>query len=142
MQKTLSLTALLLLAGCGCLKGISLAPEMSAIDLKRAQAGSVRVGVRWQFSQCCPTSEQETVALRLQTEVADLFTNLVAGKIELDRYNQLVRAAQDAIKNVILVCAVAARGDPEHLALGSPALVQKAWHDCGVACRRIKAASR
>lgn len=92
-----------LMAGC-CLQQLTLKPELSAADLKTLTAGNASVDVTLKFPECCPSRQQKDIALQLQQKVEQAYEQVLAGKIQLEQYNAYVRAANDAIEGVILVC--------------------------------------
>ena len=132
----LALTASLGLAACGCLEEVSLRPELTVSDVAKAQAGTGSVEVIWRFKDCCPSSEQEAIALRLQEGVAELWDRLVRGEVDVDRYNTLVRAAHKAITEVILVCSARDEGRASERSAAA------AWSDCSRVADRISTAVR
>lgn len=89
--------------GC-CLKELTLKSEINAVDLKAVSAGTIKPEVNFEFKECCPTSKQEKEALKLQSKLNDLFDKYANGQITSEQYNQIVKAAHDAINDVILVC--------------------------------------
>jgi hypothetical protein len=115
---------------------VTLRPELSVTELATARAGSGAVEVVWRFKDCCPSAEQEAVALQLQRGVEELWNQLVAGELELERYNGLVRAAHDAITQVILVCSAAHQG-----AL-TERDVDAAWAGCSAVANRVSDVAR
>ena len=87
-----------------CLSSIEIKPEMSALDLKTAQAGKLSVSAKFMFKDCCPTKQQENIALQIQQKIAELFDKVVRNEISLASYNEKVQAASNAIEKVVLVC--------------------------------------
>lgn len=118
-----------LAASCGCIDEITLRPEMSVEDLALARTGAAAVDVTFKFKDCCPSSEQTDIALALQGSICELWDELVAGHVDLQRYNDLVRAAHDSILQVILVCS--SPSTPSD----SPQL-KDAWARCGAVADR------
>lgn len=120
------------LTACSCLEELHVKPELTASELEKAKLGGVALDVVWKFKDCCPTGEQRDVALALQRRIGDLFEEVVAGKISLERYNRLVRAAQNAITEVILVCAAQGKRapDPRLEEITRPEALQQAWRTC------------
>jgi hypothetical protein len=98
-----SIATLLLLPGC-CLREIKLKPELGATDFAAAKAGTATFETTIAFKECCPTKEQKKLALDLQKKTAALYDRLLAGEIEIERYNALINAANASITNVILIC--------------------------------------
>lgn len=94
----------LFMEGC-CLKSITLKPELNAVDLKTAKAGSANFEAKLDFKDCCPSKEQEALALKVQSAAQNLYDKLLNNEITLEEYNKKVQAAKDAIENVILVCS-------------------------------------
>ncbi|MBI3582359.1 MAG: hypothetical protein HY096_00225 [Nitrospinae bacterium] len=94
----------LLLGGC-CLKSINLKPELNALDLKAVKAGSADFNVIFEFKDCCPTDKQKEIALKMQDSVQKDYEKLQKGEITLDKFNEAIKAAKDAIEGVILVCS-------------------------------------
>ena len=94
----------LFLEGC-CLKSVTLKPELNAVDLKTAKAGSANFEAKLDFKDCCPSKEQEALALKVQDGVQKLYDKLLNNEITLEEYNKKIQAAKDAIENVILICS-------------------------------------
>lgn len=97
----------LLISGC-CLKSVNLKPELNAIDLKAAKAGSASFDAKFEFKDCCPTDKQKELALKIQDAVQRDYEKLLKGEIPLDEFNNHIKAAKDAIESVILVCSAKA----------------------------------
>lgn len=97
-------TAIFGLSGC-CMKSIQIKPQMDALDLQTAQAGSLSANIAIDFKECCPSKEQEAIALKMQSSMADLYTQLLNNEISQEDYNYKINAATNAIENVVLICA-------------------------------------
>lgn len=97
-------TAIFGLSGC-CMKSIQMKPQMDALDLQTAQAGSLSANIIINFKECCPSKEQEKIALTVQSKITDLYTKLLNDEISMEEYNEKINAATNAIENVVLVCS-------------------------------------
>ncbi|MBS0160197.1 MAG: hypothetical protein JSS26_16600 [Nitrospira sp.] len=95
--------AFIVSAGC-CLDSIKLKPQLDTVDLKTAKAGSASFDVDFKLQECCPEDKQKELALGLQEKIRNQFNKLLLSEITLETYNSQVKAAKDAIENVILVC--------------------------------------
>lgn len=89
--------------GC-CLNKLTLKSDINAVDLKAVSAGTIKPEASFEFKECCPTKKQKENALELQSKINALFDKLTSGQITIEQYNQTIKAAHDAINNVILVC--------------------------------------
>lgn len=96
-------TAIFGLSGC-CMKSIEIKPHVNALDLTAAKAGSVGADVKFDLKECCPSKEQEKIALSIQSKITDLYTKLLNDEISIEKYNEKIDAATNAIENVVLVC--------------------------------------
>jgi hypothetical protein len=95
--------ALIVSAGC-CLDSIQLKPELNALDIQAAKAGSASFDLDFKFQECCPEDKQKELALLVQEGVRNQFNRLLLSEITLETFNSQVKAAKEAIEKVILVC--------------------------------------
>lgn len=104
IQILLLATAVFGLSGC-CMKSIEIKPQMDSLDLKTAKVGSFNADIKLELKECCPTKEQKIIALSIQSKMEELYTKLLNDEITLETYNAKIKAASNAIKNVVLVCS-------------------------------------
>ena len=117
VRQVLMIATSSLFLGC-CLKSVSLKPEMDDVGVAGAKAGAIKASIDFTFQECCPTKDQERIALNIQRKVDNLFADLVAGKIRVADYNLKVKAARDAIGQVVLLCAAKPAGRSAIMATG------------------------
>lgn len=104
VQNILLLTAIFTLSGC-CMKSIEMKPQMDSLDLQTAKVGSFSADIKVELKECCPTKEQKKIALSIQSKMADLYSKLLNDQISLEKYNEKIDAATNAIEKVVLVCS-------------------------------------
>ncbi len=92
------------LSGC-CLQSVRLKPQLDAINLATAKVGSFSAETEFKFKECCPSKEQEKIALSIQMKMTVLYEKLLNDEISLEEYNKKVQGAADAIGRVVLACA-------------------------------------
>lgn len=97
-------TAVFGFSGC-YMKSIEVKPQMDALDLSTAKVGSFNADIKLELKEGCPTIEQKVIALSIQSKMEELYTKLLNDEITLETYNAKIKAASDAIKNVVLVCS-------------------------------------
>jgi hypothetical protein len=85
---------------------------MDAIDLKTAKAGSLSAEAEFKFKECCPSDEQKKIALSIQSKTVGLYEKLLNDEISIEKYNQKIKAATDAIGMVVLACASRSKESP------------------------------
>jgi hypothetical protein len=133
MRVIRSLCILLLLIGLSgcCLQSVKLKPQIDAIDLKAATAGSFSAETEFKFKECCPSKEQEKIALSIQAKIMGLYEKLLNDEISLEEYNQKVQAAADAIGKVVLACASTSKALPTTKSvLNVPTMsLEEAWEN-------------
>ena len=105
ITKTLLLvTTVFALSGC-CMKSVEVKPEVNALDIQAAKAGSFNATLKVELQECCPSKAQEKIALDVQSKMTVLFDKLLNDEITLEKYNEKIKAASDALKIVILTCS-------------------------------------
>jgi hypothetical protein len=122
------------LVSCCCLEEISIKPQVNGIDVKNGALASAFIETVFKFQECCPSKEQEQLALAIQTQLGNVFVELLKFRDTtkpspadldkaIDEYNKLAKVAEDTIKNVILVCRAKKENKPalvQHLTPGQP----------------------
>jgi hypothetical protein len=91
------------LSGC-CLQSVKLKPQINAIDLEAAKVGSFNAETEFDFKECCPSKEQEKIALSIQSKITNLYDKLLNDEITIDKFNEKVQAASNAIGRVVFIC--------------------------------------
>jgi hypothetical protein len=93
--------------GC-CMKSVEVTPYATALDVTAAKVGAGGIKTQFDFSQCCPSGNQQAIAEKLQEKMALGFQKLVdqqsVSEDELDRYNKKVDVAHAALTKVVLLC--------------------------------------
>lgn len=126
------------LSGC-CLQSVKLKPQMDAIDLKTAKVGSFSAETEFKFKECCPSDEQEKIALSIQSKIVGLYEKLLNDEISIEEYNQKVQAAADAIGKVVLACASTSKALPTtKTLLTKPTMsLEEAWENLKQVDRKL-----
>ncbi|MDF1591602.1 MAG: hypothetical protein P1P89_08830 [Desulfobacterales bacterium] len=106
-------------------------PKLDAIDLKAAKVGSFSAETEFKFKDCCPSKEQEKIALSIQSKIVGLYEKLLNDEISIETYNQKVQAAADAIGKVVLSCALSSKELPltKTVPVIPPMSLEKAWEN-------------
>lgn len=122
MKYLLLFAVTLSLVGCECLDSVKIKPEANNINIPTGTVGTIGVETDWKFKECCIQGEQKKIALGIQHQIAEDFTKVTKGELSVADYNAHVKAANDALNNVVLVCK--ASKDPS--VLQSPAFRRSA----------------
>ena len=113
------------LAACNCVSEVTLTPKIGSFDPKTGSVAGVEAPITIKFGQC-PSPEQKAIALEVSHSLAAAFQDVVAGKLSVDAYNQLVKAAAESLSKVFLY-TVAPPSTTAHGASGVAA--DAAWAD-------------
>ncbi|VFQ46719.1 hypothetical protein [Desulfoluna butyratoxydans] len=114
-----------------CMKSLKVRPEMNALDMKNANIGVMKADIEFDFSECCPSKDEEKIALNIKKKSEELCTQLVAGDISIEAYNSKIESIHKALYMVVYACAASTGRDINDLSkphFTIPTVsVQEAW---------------
>ena len=110
---------------CNCLKSVSVKPEMNAVDIEKANIGVIKGDIEFVFKECCPSREEEAIALSIKQKAVVIFDDLLSNKITVEEYNTKIAAIHGGLKKVVYACN---KEDTESKGLETGSL-ESAWEE-------------
>ncbi|HWB02966.1 MAG TPA: hypothetical protein VG796_08085 [Verrucomicrobiales bacterium] len=91
------------ISACCSLRKLTISPEISSADLKAKSFTGGKIPVTFEF-ECCPSKEQQAIALKLQQRVAQRAEDVFSGKISAEDYNAEQEVIAKVLDNIVLKC--------------------------------------